>query len=287
MNDRDQPSHCQPWIAAALSLCCAGLGHVYCGRLRRGLVLFLLSLLIVPVAAFVAGLALSTTALVGLLVSLQGLLGLWLFAVVDAWRTAARSRESPRHDCQRPIVYVLFVAVGIVSPLLSAVYIRQNLLEAFYIPTASMAPYLHRGDHILVNKARWRTQLLKHHDVVVFRAPDHAERNYIKRIVGLPGEVVTFDGREVRVNGKPVSVPNASATERKTDDADGDDEQEENHEKNKVLVIPAGTCYVLGDNRGNSHDSRDFGPVAVRDILGVAEYVYLPGDTWSRFGRLP
>jgi hypothetical protein len=46
-------------------------------------------------------------------------------------------------------------------------------------------------------------------------------------------------------------------------------------------------CYVLGDNRGNSHDSREFGPVALGAVPGVAEYLYFPGDTWSRFGRLP
>ena len=88
-----EPSRRQPWIAAALSLCCTGLGHLYCGRLLRGLVLFLVSLLILPVAAFVAGLASSTWALVALIVSCLLLLILWLFAVVDAWRTAASTGE--------------------------------------------------------------------------------------------------------------------------------------------------------------------------------------------------
>lgn len=274
----------QPWVAAALSMCCAGLGHVYCGRLGRGLVLFLLSLLILPAAAIVAGLAMSTFALVGLLVSLQVLLGLWVFAVVDSWRTAARGCDVARHEYQRPLLYALFIAVGVVSPMLSAAYIRQNLLEAFYIPSASMAPYLQNGDRILVNKARWRTQQLKRHDVVVFRAPDHPERNYVKRLVGLPGEVVTIEGNTVKINGKPVGTSDAGASDSESHD---NDEQGNAGGETKGLRIPSGMCYVLGDNRGNSHDSRNFGPVAVRDILGVAEYVYLPGDTWLRFGRLP
>ena len=113
-----QPSRPQPWIAVVLSLCCPGLGHLYCGRLLRGLVLFLVSLLILPVAAVVAGLASSTGALIGLILSFLGLLGLWLFAVVDAWRTAARCQDPSRHDYQRALVYALFVAVGVVSPTL-------------------------------------------------------------------------------------------------------------------------------------------------------------------------
>jgi signal peptidase I len=280
-----EPSRRQPWIAVVLSLCCAGLGHLYCGRLLRGLVLFLVSLLILPIAAFVAGMASSTWALVGLISSFLGLLGLWLFAVVDAWRTAFRGGETVRHEYQQAIVYALFAAVGIVSPMLSGFYIRQNLLEAYYIPTESMSPYLHRGDRILVNKAHWRAQQIQRHDVVVFRAPDHPEHIYVKRLVGLPGEEVTIEGGSIKINGNPVAEPGAPPAQPKPEDADRREKPDDGREQG--LVIPQGMCYVLGDNRGNSHDSREFGPVPLATILGVAEYVYLPGDTWSRFGRLP
>jgi signal peptidase I len=248
-------------------------------------VLFLLSLLILPVAAFVAGQLSSTLALVGLIASFIGLLGLWLFAVVDARRAAVRSSETARSDYQKPLVYGLFVAVGIISPMLSAVYIRQNLLEAFYIPSKSMSPYLQDGDRILVNKAQWRTTHLKRYDVVVFRAPDHPEHTYVKRLIGLPGELVEIDGDTVKVNGVTIGEPGAETTQPKP--ADEDQQNGSDSGKEQGLRIPSGMCFVLGDNRGNSKDSREFGPVALGAILGVAEYVYLPGDTWSRFGRLP
>ncbi|HEY3968366.1 MAG TPA: signal peptidase I [Planctomycetaceae bacterium] len=279
-----QPSRPQPWIAMVLSLCCTGLGHLYCGRLLRGLVLFLVSLLILPVAAVVAGLASSTWALIGLLASFLGLLGLWLFAVVDAWRTAARGQDPSRHDYQRALVYALFVAVGVISPMLSVIYIRQNLMEAFFIPTESMSPLLHNGDRILVNKVHWRAQQAKRYDVVVFRAPDYPGRTYIKRIVGLPGENVLIEGDAVKVNGKLVDKPGAVPVQPQPDA--NQQPAKPAGEREMGLLIPPGMCYVLGDNRGNSRDSRDFGPVALGDVLGVAEYVYLPGDSWSRFGRL-
>ncbi len=270
----------QTWIAIALSLCCPGLGHLYSGRLQRGLVLFLLSLVILPVASLLAGLMSSTTALVGLIASIVALLGTWLFAVVDARRIAATTGESTIHEYQRPLIYALFVIAGISSPMLSVAYIRQNLLEAFYIPSESMTPLLHRGDRILVNKTRWRVQNLKRWDVVVFRAPDHPEHTYVKRLIGLPGEQVEIDGGSVKVNGQPADFPRD-----KTSIGDEPGQPKEDHGSNNL--VPPGMCYVLGDNRNNSNDSRNFGPVALGSILGVVEYIYLPGDTWSRFGALP
>ncbi|MBI3866231.1 MAG: signal peptidase I [Planctomycetia bacterium] len=280
----NNPSTPQPWIAVVLSLCCPGLGHIYCGKLPRGLVLFLVSLLVLPVAALVAGLISSTVALVGLIVSFVVLLALWLFAIVDAWRMAARSQPAPRLDFQKPLVYGLFVAAGVISPMLSAVYVRQNLLEAFYIPSASMAPYLQNGDRILVNKARWRTRQLKRFDVVVFRAPDHPDRTYVKRLIGLPGDQVLVEGQAVTVNGQPVEDMQTTPARRQPDEHNRKDS---GGGPEMGVVVPPGMSYVLGDNRDNSNDSRNFGPVALGNILGIAEYVYIPGDNWSRFGRLP
>jgi signal peptidase I len=281
----------QVWIACVLSLCCTGLGHLHAGKLKRGLVLFLASLVIVPVAALFAGLVSSTAALLGLIVAFLSLLGLWLFAVVDACRLTSRSVESERHDYQKPLVYALFVAAGIASPMLSTAYVRQNLLEAFYLPGDSMAPALRRGDHILANKARWRIENLDRSDVVVFRPPDHRHRNYIKRIIGLPGDRVAVAGMEITVNGQP--IPDVSQTQP----AAGKEARGERPARQGELptqaeadrreeAVPPGMCYVLGDNRENSRDSREFGLVPLGDIVGVAVYIYCPGDSWSRFGAL-
>jgi len=283
----------QTWVACVLSLCCTGLGHLYNGRLLRGLVLFLLSLVILPAAALFAGMAASTSGLVCLIVSFALLLGLWLFAVIDAGRIASRTGESPRHEYQQPIVYALFIAAGISSPMFCVAYIRQNLLEAFYLPSDSMSPAFRHGDRILVNKAHWRIDQLKRWDVVVFRAPDHASRTYIKRIVGLPGETVTFDGTEIKVNGEVVPVPGEGSVAIPAEAAPGTGAARDNQDQGTGpdgtagrQQIPPGMCFVLGDNRANSNDSRAFGPVALGNVLGVVEYIYLPGDTWSRFGTV-
>jgi signal peptidase I len=281
----------QVWIACVLSLCCTGLGHLYAGKLKRGLVLFLLSLVIVPVAALIAGLVSSTAALLGLIAAFLGLIGLWLFAVVDACRLTARGVDSAGHDYEKPLVYALFIAAGIASPLLSTVYVRQNLLEAFYLPSDSMAPTLRQGDHILANKTRWRIENLNRSEVVVFRPPDHRHRNYIKRVIGLPGDRVAIAGRDVTVNGQPVAevsrIPSGARREALEDRPARHGELPTQAEADRrEQAVPPGMCYVLGDNRENSRDSREFGLVPLGDIVGVAEYIYCPGDSWSRFGAL-
>lgn len=281
----------QVWIACVLSLCCTGLGHLYAGKLKRGLVLFLLSLVIVPVAALIAGRVSSTAVLLGLVAAFLGLLGLWLFAVADAYRLSSRAAESEHHDYQKPLVYALFIGAGIVSPLLSTVYLRQNLLEAFYLPSNSMAPTLRQGDRILANKTRWRIENLDRSDVVVFRPPDHRDRNYIKRVIGLPGDRVAVVGKEVTVNGQLVpEVAGAPPGARQELRGDGPGQEGEHltpaEADRREQAVPPGMCYVLGDNRENSRDSREFGLVPLGDIIGVAEYIYCPGDTWSRFGAL-
>jgi len=275
------------WVACVLSLCCTGLGHIYAGKLLQGLVLFLLSIVIVPIAALIAGLVSSTLGLVGLIVAYLGLLGLWLFAVLDACRLVSRIGEIGCHDFQKPFVYVLFAAAGVISPMLSTVYVRQNLLEAFYLPSESMAPTLMRGDRILANKARWRIENIDRSDVVVFRPPDHRHQRHVKRVIGLPGDHVIILGNEISVNGQ--LIPDQSAVRRPelgTNRVDKGQFPTQAEADVRELTVAAGMCFVLGDNLANSRDSREYGQVPLGDIIGVAEYVYVPGDSWSRFGTL-
>src|SRR5262249_51360688 len=161
------------------------------------------------IAALIAGLVSSTLGLVGLIAAYLVLFGLWLFAVLDACRLVSRIGEIECHDFQKPFIYVLFAAAGGISPTLCTVYVRQNLLEAFYLPSESMAPTLMRGDHILANKSRWRIENIDRSDVVVFRPPDHRHQRHVKRVIGLPGDHVIILGNAISVNGQ--LIPEKSA----------------------------------------------------------------------------
>jgi signal peptidase I len=152
-----------------------------------------------------------------------------------------------------------------------------------------MAPTLMRGDHILANKARWRIDNIGRSDVVVFRPPDHRYQRHVKRVIGLPGDRVIILGKAISVNGqlipeKSAVRPRQQGTTRGEQRTGGFAAQAEADVREQTVA--PGMCFVLGDNLANSRDSREYGQVPLGDIIGVAEYVYLPGDSWSRFGTL-
>ncbi len=292
----------KPWIAVVLSLFSTGLGQIYCGKITAGLVLFLASLLFAPVAVLAALLAASTPVLVGLMLSFVAVVGIYLYSVVDAYRVARKLRDHYElRDYNRGVVYALFIIVGVTYPVGIVRYLRASVFEAFYLPTASMAPNFLTGDHFLVNKTTYQRRFPKRGDVVVFVTPDDRRLQWIKRVIALPGDSVAVRANQVFVNGKKLErdrVP-LSGLSAIRQQIDGDVFYESNAGRRYLILlepassakadypetkVPEGACFVLGDNRNRSSDSRDLGFVPLANVLGEAEYIYYPAETWSRFG---
>ncbi|MGH9181469.1 MAG: signal peptidase I, partial [Acidimicrobiales bacterium] len=145
------------------------------------------------------------------------------------------------------------------SALLAAFLIKTFLLQAFYIPSPSMEPTLNVQDRILVNKLSYRLHDVKRGDIVVFERPPTefgAVRDLVKRVIALPGE--TVEGRDgvIFIDGEALPEPYLPAGT--TTSAFGPE------------VIPAGHYWMLGDNRGNSSDSRVFKSVDKSRFIGRA-----------------
>lgn len=169
---------------------------------------------------------------------------------------------------------VEWVAV-IVGAVLLALVVKTFLLQAFYIPSLSMAPTLEKGDRVLVNKLSYKVHDVNRGDVVVFtRPPGESEtdiQDLIKRVVGLPGDKLVIKDGGVYVDGQrlkesylpPGTVTSTETTPIKCTDAD-------------PCVIPQGKVWVMGDNRGDSRDSRFFGPIAESSIVGRAFVIVWP-----------
>jgi signal peptidase I len=291
-----------PWVAVLLSLAATGLGQIYCGRIVRGLVLFLGSSLFGPVIVLAALLPPSTAVLVGLFLALGMVLGIYVFAIVDAYREARRCRDHYElKEYNRPIVYALFILVGLTYPVGVVHYVRSSVLEAFEIPTHSEVPNLLPGDHVLVNKTTYQRRFPRRGDLIVFRAPSEPGRNWVKRVIALPGDRVAVRGNEVIVNGQKLPrdrVPPASLGTVALD-FPGEAYEETNAGSRYLILlaaktdplpdyaeakVPEGTIFVLGDNRNVSRDSREFGFVAIGEVIGDVQYVYYPALSWSRFG---
>src|SRR4051812_21301707 len=191
-----------PLIAVILSLAATGLGQIYCGRIVRGLVMFLGSLLFAPAIVVAALLPTATIVLVGLILALLSVLGVYVFAVVDAFRLARRSRDLFQSmDYNHPLVYVLFILVGLTYSAGGLYFIRSNVFEAFAIPSANEEPTLLPGDRFLVNKTTYQRRFLRRGDEVVFRVPSEGVK-WVRRVIALPGDTVEVKDNEVFVNGQ-------------------------------------------------------------------------------------
>jgi signal peptidase I len=291
----------KPWVAIVLSLLATGLGHIYCGRIVTGLALFLASSLFAPLAFLASLLEPSTLLLLGLLGAALGVVGLYLFAVVDAFALARRLRDDyVLREFNRGPLYALFILVGVTYPPGVVHYLRANAFEAFLVPTASEAPNILPGDRVLVNKQLLHQRYPRRGDVVVFRTPRQPGRQWIQRIIALPGDRVALRQNEVFVNGKKLEherVPSESLPEL-AGAVQGDVVQEVNGASRYLILldpaeksvdfadkeVPDASCFLLGDNRNHASDSRQFGFIPLGDLRGAFQYIYCPAGSWSRFG---
>lgn len=164
-----------------------------------------------------------------------------------------------------------WVAVAIAA-LAVALLIKTFLLQAFYIPSASMADTLQVDDRVLVNKLSYRIGDVDRGDIIVFEKPENAPGNiedFIKRVVALPGETVTFVGGEVFIDGLLLNEPyvdGATGAPLSAIQSEGCT----NTPAPDRCTLADGYYFVLGDNRDNSTDSRSFGPIHEDTIVGRA-----------------
>ena len=195
---------------------------------------------------------------------------------------ATRVKDRDGGKPQGPLAVVRETAVLVVLAILLAVLFKTFLVQAFYIPSGSMEPTLNVSDRVLVEKVSYRFGDVKDGDVIVFVhdlpgvEPDSSnpvvrffsslgqaigvappsDRDFIKRVVGTPGDRINCEQGKLLRNGKQVSEPYlapGTTTENCT-----------------PTTVPAGKLFVMGDNRNNSEDSRTFGPVDRSTLVGRA-----------------
>lgn len=169
-----------------------------------------------------------------------------------------------RSTWRRSIVETL--DASIFAAVLSLIIITF-VVQAFYIPSGSMEPTLQIGDRILVGKFSYRLGTIRRGDITVFHFPLSPSRDFVKRVVALPGETVELREGLVLINGKPLSELYPTPL------PGGDRACTSSYGPKKV---PEGQYFVLGDNRCNSEDSRFFGFVPAQNVVGKALLVYWP-----------
>lgn len=195
--------------------------------------------------------------------------------------------------------------------VLIVLLLRSFLFEPFRIPSGSMMPTLLIGDFILVNKFTYGVRLPvlntkvielgepERGDIVVFRFPKQPTVDYIKRVIGLPGDRIAYFDKKVYVNGQPVAQTslgryqgvgqgmNMTGSEHKEEDLTGIKHSilvtPGAASVEDVFVVPEGRYFVMGDNRDNSNDSRYWGTVPEANLVGRAFFIWMNWD-WQNNG---
>lgn len=203
--------------------------------------------------------------------------------------------------------------------ILAVLLIRSFLVEPFRIPSGSMMPTLLVGDFILVNKFSYGIRLPvlnrkiiengapEKGDIIVFRYPENPSVDYIKRVVGAPGDHVAYQSKVLYINGKvakqqPVGIYNGvgggavmTGSRENIEDLNGTSHHiltmSGRPDMNFEFIVPENEYFVMGDNRDNSRDSRFWGTVPDRNLVGKAFFIWMNWDSsadtivdWGRIG---
>jgi signal peptidase I len=205
-----------------------------------------------------------------------------------------------------------------------ALFIRQFVLEAFKIPSGSMIPTLTIGDHLLVNKFVYGPRIPftdtriftwkepKRGDIIVFKYPENETKNFIKRVIGLPGDKISIKDGKLFINDQSIQVSDLGIYGGEGQGTNSPYypkprllEEQLGTVKHQILylhdqsgynfgpiLVPKDSIFVMGDNRDNSQDSRVWGFVNYNKILGKALIIYWSWDgdgrwlRWERIGTL-
>lgn len=241
--------------------------------------------------------------------------------VWGGWALAQRKKNKVDAATKKEMPLMVDYAKSFFPVLLFVLLLRAFVVEPFRIPSASMMPTLIPGDFILVNKFKYGLRLPVFHtevldlgapergDVVVFRYPEDPSIDYIKRVIGLPGDTIAYRDKTLYINGKRIDQEMLGGYERAIfPDArvlremlPGNPHKILHYPRQPamdfprrdgvVVVVPPNSYFVMGDNRDNSNDSRYWGFVPRENLVGNAFFIWMSWDmfdawpVWDRFGN--
>jgi len=208
------------------------------------------------------------------------------------------SKESAENKTQRKKGRLRENIEAIAIAIVLALFIRTFVVQAFKIPSGSMKQTLLIGDHILVNKFIYGVKLPylrstiipvkqpKQGDIVVFKFPKDPDKDFIKRVVGVSGDVVEVRDKQVYVNNKKMKDPHSIHTDPHIIPSGL-----QPRDNFGPVTVPPDSLFVMGDNRDHSYDSRFWGFVSLKAVKGQAFLIYWSWDKdnfgvrWKRLGK--
>lgn len=255
-------------------------------------------------------------------VIISGLVALFdqLFLMKKRKQAYAKTTKGSANPPELKLPILIDYARAFFPVLLLVFLLRAFIYEPFRIPSGSLEPTLSVGDFILVNKFHYGVRLPvlhnniyanqepQHGDIIVFRWPPNPSVNFIKRVIGLPGDKISYIDKTLYVNGQKISQNDVGITNNRDEDGRLWEVKEKVEDlfgvkhaiyQNEArsgedfhdVVVPEAMFFAMGDNRDNSADSRFWGFVPYENIIGKANYVWMSWDSfdhtirWSRLGK--
>jgi signal peptidase I len=257
-----------PVIASLLSVITPGLGQAYNRQIKKCIFFYTASLLL-PALLSPLGLQYDFN---GIIILFALLTLFYLLIIVDAFISAARLKTIEIKPYSRINVYFLIIFF-VIFYLYASVFVMENIvgIKTYRIPSHSMSPTIIKGDHIIADLKYYKTNKPARGDIVIFRFPEDKSKFFMKRIVAIGGDTIQGIDKTILLNGTVIREPYIQHIDPEV----AHDNLKDNF---GPLRVPEETFFVMGDNRDESYDSRQWGTVEKRDIIGKALYVYWSTD---------
>lgn len=258
-----------PFLAATLSVIAPGLGHIYAGSLKKGICLIIFECVIL----LIVGLSGILVTFHGILLFILAIFIFYLFSVISSARLALKNKQFRLKPYNRWYWYLCIWSILAIGSHLVMTYRTQLFgYQTYQVTANSMKPMLQTGDVIMVTT---RYSHPKVGDVIAFHTPLNEKVIYVKRIAATGGDTISIRNGTVFRDGK---------IEKKLDVPKNQREKPFSISMS-TRHIPKGYVFLLGDWRDNSLDSRFYGIIPARDILGKAQYVWISPDA-ARIGSI-
>ena len=261
-------------LTALLWVACGKILHIDNLTFKKAFVTFLLIVLVSLLLVTVASL-LPSAGIAGFIATLFYIL---TNIILMIWIIKKRFDTTVARSVGLYLVHTI-CSIGL------ALFVRTYVVQAYKIPSSAMKPTLLIGDHILVNKYIYETAKPNRGDIIVFEFPVEPEKDFIKRVVGIGGDVIEGRDKHIFLNGQPLVEQYAVQT-----DPTVYPKGVQTRDNFGPITVPANALFVLGDNRDQSFDSRFWGVVDMNAVGGKAFTIYWSWDKdklearWDRVG---
>lgn len=264
----------QPWLSVYLSYFLPGIGQIYNNQALKGITLIIITIIFWTLEKRFYPFSIL-------------FIFIYLFAMKDAFESAEKINGSNRKFSEQGNVFIKILVV--IALLIHAIpvgnIIRTHFLQAFKIPAGSMLPTLEIGDRIFVDKTTEAKTSIKRGDILIFVYPKDEKKDFIKRVIGLPGDKIEIKDKEIYINDEKL-------TENYIIHQDQHIKPKEYEPRDNMgpITIPSDSLFVMGDNRDQSYDSRYWGFVKTDKVKGKVIKIYWSWDSknkevrWNRIG---